>query len=109
MNLIFWLLENLFDLTLQNFFDKEKKLWKTSLLVGNFLDQINVFCEKFPWLWKSYLTKENFLDCGKLTFLTAEKIVGLIILKRNASVETTKTYILSLEQKLSSLAFFCDR
>ena len=24
---------------------------------------------------------EKFLDCGKLTFLTAEKIIGLIILK----------------------------
>ena len=49
--------------------------------------------------------KENFLDCGQFTFFTAEKIIGLIILKRNASVETIKTYALNLEQKLSLLAF----
>ena len=48
------------------------------------------------------LTVEKFLDCGKIAFLTAEKIV----LKANANVETIKTYILNLEQKLSSLAFF---
>ena len=49
--------------------------------------------------------KENFLDCGQFTLLTAEKIIGLIILKRNASVETMKTYALNLGQKLSLLAF----
>ena len=36
-------------------------------------------------------------------FLTAEKIIGLITFKANANVEIVKTYILNLEQKLSSL------
>ena len=58
-------------------------------------------CGKVPWSKKISLTVkeflnslilENFLYCGKLTFLTAEKVIGLTIL--------------SLEQKLSSLAFF---
>ena len=58
------------------------------------------------------MTIEKFLDCRKvswlckLTFLTAEKIIDLIILKTNANVETIKTDILNLEQKLSSFAFF---
>ena len=52
------------------------------------------------------MIKENFIDSGKLTFFTAEKIIDLIILKANAIVETIKAYILNLEQKLSSLAFF---
>ena len=55
---------------------------------------------------KISLIVENFLDCGKLTFLTAEKVIGVIILKTNANVETIKTYILNIEQKLSSVAFF---
>ena len=76
-------------------------LWKISMTVEKFFDQ-----GKFPWLWTSSLIKENFLDSRKFTFLTAEKIIGLIILKANASVETIKTYLLSLEQKLSSIAFF---
>ena len=50
---------------------------------------------KFPWLWKFLqlwkilMTVERLLDCGKflwfwvkITFLTAEKIIGLIILKK---------------------------
>ena len=41
-----------------------------------------------------------------MTFLTAEKIVGLVILKTIASVEIVKRNILSLKQKLSSLTFF---
>ena len=49
---------------------------------------------------------ENFFVQEKLTFLTAEKTIGLIILKTNTSVENIKTYLLSLEQKLKSLAFF---
>ena len=49
---------------------------------------------------------EIFLYHGKLTILTVEKIIGLIILKRNANIETIKTYILYLEQKLSSVVFF---
>ena len=54
------------------------------------------------WLTlKKFLTVERFLDCGKLSFLTAEKIT----LKANANVETINTYILNLEQKFSSLAF----
>ena len=88
------------------------------------------FCGKFPCLLKTYLIKEkslfakNVLDQGKIfvcekrlwsrknlylhkkSFLTAEKIISLIILKTNASVETIKTYFLSLKQKLNSLAFF---
>ena len=35
-----------------------------------------------PWLWKNSSTVEKYLDCGKLTFLTTEKI----ILKGNANV-----------------------
>ena len=52
---------------------------------------------------------EKFLDRGKLTFLTAEKIIGLITLKVNADVETMKTYILNLEQKPRSLALLGGR
>ena len=46
---------------------------------------------------------------GKFTFLTAEKIIGLIILKASANVETIKAYILSLEQKESRACHFCGR
>ena len=49
----------------------------------------------------------NFLDCGKVTFLTVEKIIGLIILKTNTNNEIIKTHILDLEQKLSSVVFLC--
>ena len=49
-----------------------------------------------------WLKLKKFLGCGKLTFLTAEKI----ILKVNANVETIKTHILNLEQKISLIAFF---
>ena len=70
-------------------------LWKISLSVEKFLDR-----------GKNFLTVENFLVQEKLTFLTAEKIIGLIILKTNTSVENINTYLLSLEQKLKSLAFF---
>ena len=48
--------------------------------------------------------KELF-DCQDHTFLTAEKIVGLITSKANSNAETIKTYILNLEMKLSSLTF----
>ena len=48
-----------------------------------------------------FLDEGNILDCGKIAFLTAEKI----ILKTKANVEMIKTNILSLEQKLSSLVF----
>ena len=87
----------------ENFLDCRRISWsrKIFLTVQKFLYQ-----GKFPWLWKNSLIKENFLDCGKLIFLIAEKIMGLIILKTNASVETIKTYILSLDQKPSLLAFF---
>ena len=50
-----------------------------------------------------------FFYCEKLTFLTAEKIMRLIILKANDNVETINTYILNLGQKLSSSAYFCGR
>ena len=52
------------------------------------------------------MIKENLFDFGKLTFFTEEKIVGLIILKINANIETIKTYVLNLQQKLVYLAFF---
>ena len=61
---------------------------KVSLTVEKFLDQ-----GKFPWLLKIY-----FLDCRKKK--------GLKILKKNTSAETIKTYLLSLEQKLSLFTFF---
>ena len=54
---------------------------------------------------ENFLDQEKFNFCGKLTFLTAEKIIGLIILKTNANVKTIETYILSLEQNISPLAF----
>ena len=60
--------------------------------------------EKF--LEKSSLSVENFSDCEKLTFLTAEKIIDLKILKTNANIEIMKRYSLNLEQKLSSLVIF---
>ena len=56
-------------------------LWKTSLFEEYFLDQVKFLCGKIPWLWNKYS-----LDCKKL--------IGLIILKTNASIETSKTYIL---------------
>ena len=55
------------------------------------------------------MTVEKFLDCRKRTFFTSEKIIGLIILKAKANTETIMTYILNLEQKLSSFAFFFGR
>ena len=48
------------------------------------------------------LTAEKFFDRKKLTFLTAEKIT----FKANCNVKTIRPYILNLEQKFSSLAFF---
>ena len=75
-------------------------LWNISLAVEKFLD-----CGKVPWLEKSYLTAEKFLDCGKITFFTEEKITDLIILKAKLTLKPLR-YILSLEQKCSSLAFF---
>ena len=66
-------------------------------------------CGKGPLLWKSFLTGEKFLDCGKLTFLTAGEVISQIILTANGKIETIKTYILNLEQKLSSLVFFCGK
>ena len=52
------------------------------------------------------MTVEKFFDCGKFTFLNAEKIIDLIILETNANGETIKTSILNVEEKLSLLAFF---
>ena len=104
----FWLCKNLCG----NFLRSRKKtfrktslfveffLWKSFLFVENFHD-----CWKIPWLWKNKEFSE-IRNCGKLTFFTAEKIIGRIILKANTNVETIKTYILYLEQELSSLTFF---
>ena len=102
------------SLTVEKFLDQDSFLdygkisWlrKISLTVEKILDQ-----RKFPWLWKNLLIKEisltmkKFLDQRKFSWLQ-EKKIGLIILKTNVTIETIKTYILSLEQKLSSLTFF---
>ena len=95
-------------------------MWKFVLIVEKFLE-----CRKVPWMWKSSLNAEKLfeyeivtwiwessfnvekiLDCGKLTFLTVQKVKGLIISKANTNVETIKTYISNLGQKLISLNFF---
>ena len=91
------------SLIVEIFLDWEKFpwLWKMLLIAEYFLD-----CGKFPWLWKTSLIGEIFFDCGKLTFLVAEKITVLLILKTNADVKTIKTYVLNPEQKLSLLVFF---
>ena len=93
------------SLLVENFLNQRKKnyvenflvcgkfpsLWKISLFKENFLD-----CGKIPWSSKIALTTEKFLDqeifldCGKLTFLTAKKIIGLVTLKTNANFETIK-------------------
>ena len=61
------------------------------MFLEKFLD-----CNEVPPLRESSLAEEKFLDQRKFTFLTTEKIIGLIILKALASTETIKTYILSL-------------
>ena len=123
----FWSLFAEKNLTVKNFlfcrefpWSNKKFLWKISLAVEKFLDCVKIpwpskisftvenFLDygKIPWLWKNSLTVEKFFDYGKLTFFTVKKIIGLIILKTNANVEIINRYILNLEQKLSSLAFF---
>ena len=62
-------------------------------------------CGKSSVTVKTSLTVEKYNGCGKFTFMTTENIIGPIILKENAS-ETIKTYILSVELKLTIL---CDR
>ena len=93
-------------LTVKNFIDYGKFPWmlKISFTIENFF-----VCRKVLDWGKKFLTVENFLVQEKLTFLTAEKIIGLIILKTNTSVENINTYLLSLEQKLKSLAFFWSK
>lgn len=56
---------------------------KNSYILAHFLTPTWNFC-----LWKTSLLVENFYGCGKFTFLNAERIIGLIILKTNTSVET---------------------
>lgn len=85
---------------------------KTFLFIENLIDQLKFFCRKlsclwktsttgrFPELWKVY--KDKFIKENLLSWLQ-KKIIGLIVLKTSASVETIKAYILSLKQKL---AFF---
>ena len=80
---------------------------KSFLTVGKFS-----YCGKVLGLWKISRTVESLqgqIYTGKFTFLTAEKIIGLIILKASANVETIKAYILSLEQKESRVWHFCGR
>ena len=72
---------------------KVSRLWKSSLTVEKFLEKSSLYVEKL-------------CDCEKLTFLTAEKIIDLKILKANANIEIMKRYSLNLEQKLSSLVTF---
>ena len=66
----------------KNFLDCRKLSWsrKSFLTVKNYFNQ-----GKFPRLWNSSMIKEYFFDCWKLFSLTAEKIIGLIFLKTNAS------------------------
>ena len=95
-------------------------LWKISLTVENLF-----VCGKFMWsrksfLWKISFSVENYLDCWQITWsrkvsLTVEKFLD----QRNFPWQcktyfldcrkNNETYILSLEQKLSSLTFFCGR
>lgn len=56
---------------------------KNAYILAHFLIPTWNFC-----LWKTSLLVENFYGCGKFTFLNAERIIGLIILKTNTSVET---------------------
>ena len=105
----FLFMENLFD-QLKFFCRKHSCLCKISTIVKNFLTVRKLsYCGKVPGLWKISKTLEILqgrIYQGKFTFLTAKKRIGLIILKSNASVKTIKTYILSLEQKLSLLTLF---
>ena len=66
---------------------------KNSLNVKKLLE-----CGKVPSMWKTSLIVENLLS--------AQKIRGLIISKANTNVETIKTYISNLGQKLIILNFF---
>ena len=45
-----------------------------------------------PFVGPKPRIRKIFFDCGKLAFLTAEKMIVLVILKTNASVEIIKTY-----------------
>ena len=58
---------------------------------------------------ETFLYQEFFLDCGKLTFLTVEEIIHLIILKITASIETIKTYILEFRTENEFAWFFGGR
>ena len=54
---------------------------------------------------ENFLDCGKIIDCGKLTSLTAEKIIGLVILKANASVEIkSRTFNISIDS--SSLNIF---
>ena len=93
--------------TVENIFVSGKFPWPSKIfLCKKFLD-----CGKISWLWKIPLIMEIFLDYGR-NVLTLKNLfswlhkIDLIILKTNANVETIKTYILNLEEKLSSLTFF---
>ena len=54
------------------------------------------------------MTVEKLFNRVKSTFLTAVKIMHLIILNPNAHVKTIETYILNIEQNLVHLPF-CGR
>ena len=101
---IFWLLKIFLImekvLSVESFLDQGIFFfWKASLFVENFFDHGQIYvCKKLPWSWKNV--------CLWKTFLTTEKIIGLIFLKTNTNVETIKFYFLSMEQKPNSLVFF---
>ena len=76
---------------------------KNSYILAHFLTPTWNFC-----FWKTSLLVENFYGCGKFTFLNAERIIGLIILKTNTSVETihraeTCLFLWSMKSILCSL------
>ena len=82
VSLIKFFMKNFF---VENYLDCRKSpwlnfLWKISLIVKNFLDQ--VFCEKFSWLWKICLINyflEKFLDCEKFPWSNFLCKISLII------------------------------
>ena len=88
--------EHFWSLFPKDFLDCGKIPWlrTMSLIVENVADR-----QKFRWLWKIFLTGkisltvENFLDLGKLTFMNAEKIIGLMLLKNNANIECRTVHL----------------
>ena len=76
--------------------------WKISMTVKSFLTVGKFsYCGKVLGLWKMWkVYRDKFIKENLLSWLQ-KKIIGLIILRASASVETIEAYILSLEQKES--------